>query len=224
MSYRLLIVDDEDDILQMLKQYFDMKGYVVYTAKNGQEAIQKVQNEIDLMLLDVNMPGMDGMEVCKKIRSYVQIPIIFLTARVEEEDKISGLLVGGDDYITKPFSLKELGARVEAHLRREQRRAKKEKLFFTGDLVIQYSERKLLYKENEILLTKTEFDILELLSLNKGQIFSKENIYETLWGYDKDGDSGIIMEHIRRIRKKISNYSEKDLIETVWGVGYRWIG
>lgn len=224
MNTKILIVDDDEDILHMLRQFFAMKGYLVYTARNGEEAIEKIQQDLDIVMLDINMPRLNGIEVCKKIRSYVQIPILFLTARIEEEDKINGLMAGGDDYITKPFSLKELGARVEAHIRREQRKIPKGKLSFQDDIVIQYSERKVCYKEQEIKFTKTEFDILELLSLHSGQIFSKEIIYEKLWGFEKDGDSNIIMEHIRRIRSKLSKYSNKEWIETVWGVGYRWIG
>lgn len=224
MKTRILIVDDEEDILYMLKQFFELKGYLVYTARNGEEAVEKIQMDLDIVLLDINIPGLNGIEVCKKIRSYVQIPILFLTAKIEEEDKVNGLMAGGDDYITKPFSLKELGARVEAHLRREQRKVQKGKLAFIDEIVIQYSERKVLCRDNEVKLTKTEFDILELLSLHSGQIFSKETIYERLWGFEKDGDSNIIMEHIRRIRSKLNKYSDKELIETVWGVGYRWIG
>ena len=133
-------------------------------------------------------------------------------------------MVGGDDYILKPFSIEELNARVKAHLRREERKTAKEKVKFLKEIVINYSDRKAFYRDNEINFTKTEFDILEILSMNSGQIFSKENIYEKLWGFDKDGDSSIITEHIRRIRKKLSKYTDDTIIETVWGVGYKWIG
>lgn len=224
MTYKLLIVDDEPDILQLLKDYFEIQGYLVILARDGYDAIAKVSQGPDLILLDINMPKMDGMEVCKRIRMHISCPILFLTAKITEQDKINGLMIGGDDYIIKPFSIEELGARVSAHLRREARTAKKATVRFTGDLTINFSERSIYCLEEEITLTKTEFDIVEYLCMNKGQVFSKERIYEKLWGYDSDGDSNIVTEHIRRIRLKISNYREKPLIETVWGVGYKWIG
>lgn len=224
MAYKILIVDDEEDITKMLKDYFEMQGFIIYIALNGEEAIKKVEARPDIILLDINMPKMDGFEVCKRIRNYVNVPILFLSAKIEGQDKINGFMVGGDDYITKPFSLNELGARVHAHLRREERKSEKHSVRFIGDLVIQYSDRKIFYQNNEIIMTKTEFDIIELMSMNKGQIFSKEVIYEKLWGIDKDGDSSIITEHIRRIRNKIGEKNNTDIIETVWGVGYRWIG
>lgn len=234
MNERILVVDDEMDILDMLKQYLSMQGYLVYTAESGKMALKLLEKEPDLILLDVNMPDMDGIELCKHIRRFIQVPVLFLTARVEEEDRVHGLLAGGDDYITKPFSLRELGARITAHLRRELRRGKKEKIACTEGFVIQYSERKVFYsggsetgeepKPQEIRFTRTEFDIIEILSMNSGQIFDKESIYEKLWGYGKEGDSSIITEHVRRIRSKFKEHDSKELIETVWGVGYRWIG
>lgn len=224
MGYKLLAVDDEPDILQLLKDYFEIQGYLVMTARNGREAIEKVSSGPDLILLDINMPEMDGIEVCKRLRSHISCPIIFLTAKVTEQDKINGLMTGGDDYIIKPFSIDELGARVTAHLRREARSGKKEVAKFIGDLTINFGERCICCNEEEIPLTKTEFDILEYLCRNKGQVFSKERIYEKLWGYDGEGDSNIITEHIRRIRLKLAKYTDQLLIETVWGVGYKWIG
>lgn len=224
MADKILIIDDERDIRLMLKDYFEIQGYEIYTAGGGQEALKKVMAAPDLILLDINMPDMDGMEVCKKIRDFVTCPILFLTARVEEQDRINGLLIGGDDYIQKPFAIEELGARVKAHLRREKRIAAKEKFSFQEELVIHYSRRKVLYKNQEISFTKTEFDLIEFLSLHKGQIFSRDRIYEQVWGYDSEGDSNIIMEHIRRIRQKLKKYTEHEYIETVRGVGYQWIG
>lgn len=224
MQSKILLVDDERDIIHLLKDYFELEGYLVYTAQDGKEALKKVEVKPDIILLDINMPNMDGLEVCKRIRDFVNCPILFLTAKVEEQDKINGLMVGGDDYIVKPFSIEELGARVQAHLRREERKVGKRDIKFLGEFMLQYTERKLFYEGQEILLTKTEFDIIEMLSMHKGQIFSKESIYEGLWGFNKAGDSNIITEHIRRIRGKIGAYSEQNLIETVWGVGYKWIG
>jgi two-component system, OmpR family, lantibiotic biosynthesis response regulator NisR/SpaR len=224
MNYKILVIDDEKDVVSLLKDFFELQGYTVYTACDGFEALQKVEVNPDIILLDINMPQMDGIEVCKRIRNYISCPILFLTAKVEEEDRINGLLVGGDDYILKPFSIDELEARVIAHLRREERKINKEKIRFAKDLVISYSERNVSYQGTVIALTKTEFDIVEILSLNKGQTFTKERIYEKLWGFDKDGDSNIITEHIRRIRSKLGRYCKDSVIDTVWGVGYRWIG
>ncbi len=224
MIYKILLVDDEKDIIKLLYDFFSIQGYLVYTALNGLEALEKVAVQPDIILLDINMPKMDGLEVCKKIRNHINCPIIFLTAKIEERDRINGLLVGGDDYIMKPFSLDELKARVEAHLRREERNHNRENVRFHNDLVINYSGRTVHYNNQEILFTKIEFDLIEFFSLHLGQVFDKESIYVNVWGYDGEGDSSIIVEHIRRIRQKISKYTDKNYIETVWGVGYKWIG
>ncbi len=224
MNEKILVVDDEKDIRKLLTDYFQLQGYQVYTAKNGEEALEKITVGPDIILLDINMPQMDGMEVCKKIRDYVSCPIIFLTARIQEQDRINGLMIGGDDYIMKPFTVRELGARVAAHLRREQRMQAREDIKFQQDLVINYSSRQVLFQGKPVNFTRTEFDLIEFLSLHKGQVFSRERIYELVWGYDGQGDSDIIMEHIRRIRMKLRKYTETVYIETVWGVGYKWIG
>ena len=224
MNEKILVVDDEKDIRKLLTDFFQLQGYQVYTARNGQEAMDKISVNPDIILLDINMPQMDGMEVCKKIRNYVTCPILFLTARIQEQDQINGLMIGGDDYIMKPFAVRELGARVAAHLRREQRTAAREDVRFQQDLVINYSSRQVLFQGKPINFTRTEFDLVEFLSLHKGQVFSRERIYELVWGYDSQGDSDIIMEHIRRIRMKLRKYTETSYIETVWGVGYKWIG
>lgn len=224
MAYKILIVDDEIDIVTMLKDYFEINDYIVITAANGSDALKQAEKNPDIILLDINMPGLTGLDVCTKIRNHVSCPILFLTAKVEESDKINGFLAGGDDYIIKPFSINELGARVVAHLRREERSQGKSRAKFVGDLVIDYSLRTVYYKEHEINLTKKEFDIVELLSMNSGQVFDKERIYDKLWDYDNYGDSTVIAEHIRRIRSKLSSISGKVYIETVWGVGYKWIG
>lgn len=224
MAHKILLVDDEHDILQLLKDYLELQGYIVLLAQNGEEAIEKASLCPDLIILDINMPGMDGFEVCKRLRQHMTCPIIFLTAKVTEQDKINGLMIGGDDYIIKPFSIDELAARITAHLRREARSHIKNSVKFVGELTVNFTERSMYYRECKIPLTKKEFDIVEYLCINKGQVFSKERIYERLWGYDSDGDSNIVTEHIRRIRQKIAKYSNLELIETVWGVGYKWIG
>lgn len=224
MQYKILAVDDEEPIRRLLKDFFNMQGYLVYTAADGREAIELLEKGPDLILLDINMPDMDGFEVCRKIRNHVNCPIIFLTAKVEERDRVNGLMIGGDDYVVKPFSMEELSARVKAHLRREERSGSKEKLKFSDELVINYTERTVFYKDKEIPLTRMEFDIVELLSMHRGQIFSKEKIYETLRGFEEEGDSSTIAEHVRRIRLKIGKFSDKVYVDTVWGVGYKWIG
>lgn len=224
MKYKILVVDDEIGIVNLLKDFFEFEGFLVYTAYDGEEALEKICIEPDIILLDINMPGIDGIEVCKRIRNFVSCPIIFLTAKIEEDDKIQGLMIGGDDYIIKPFNIYELNARVNAHLRREERKNTKSNVKFLRSVVIDYSDRKVFYLDNEIHLTKTEFDIVEILSMNRKKIFTKEEIYENLWGFEKEGDSSIITEHIRRIRNKFLKYTEETIIETVWGVGYKWIG
>ena len=223
MEGKILIADDETDIFFMISQFFQGKGYRILTATNGVETLKQVENNPDIILLDINMPGMDGLEVCQRIRDYVSCPILFLTARIEDADKVKGFSVGGDDYIVKPFSLVELEARVKAHLRRETRHSFNTQIKFIDDLTIDYAERCIFYKGNKISLAKKEFDIVELLSVNSGQVFDRERIYEKIWGYDSEGDSSVVAEHIRRIRTKIASFTEKGYIETVWGCGYKWI-
>lgn len=224
MGQKILIADDEEGIVLLLKDYFELQGYEVITAGGGVEAVEKVALDPDLILLDVNMPDMDGLSVCRKIRSRVRCPIIFLSARAEEQDRITGLMLGGDDYIVKPFSMEELGARVMAHFRREERVRHAGPVKKEGDLTIYYQERIVMCGSHRLLLTRTEYDILQFLSLHPGQVFSKERIYESVRGYDASGDSSIVAEHIRRIRSKIAGYTDQEIIQTVWGVGYRWTG
>lgn len=224
MTNQILIIDDEMDIIKLLQDYFEMNGYKVLTALSGIEALQKAANRPDIILLDINMPEIDGLEVCMRIRDFVSCPIIFLTARVEDADKINGFRVGGDDYIVKPFSIDELGARVAAHLRRERRRSVKTQTRFSEDLVIDYSGRMVYYKDRPLSFAKKEFGIIELLSMNSGQVFDKEQIYERVWGWEHEGDSAVVSEHIRRIRTKLAEVSSHAYILTVWGVGYKWVG
>lgn len=221
---KLLIIDDEVDIVEMLTDYFELSGYLVYSASSGQVGLVHLAKLPDLILLDVSMPGMDGFEFCQKVRTVVHCPIIFLSAKVDQESRIKGLMVGGDDYLMKPLDMAELAARVQAHIRRDGRLAIKEELQISQELTILYDQRQLFCQQNEIKLTKTEFEIVSLLSRHSGKIYTKEHIYECLWGFDKEGDSSIITEHVRRIRQKIEQQTETEVIETVWGVGYKWIG
>lgn len=188
MNYKILMVDDDRELLKMLNQYFTLKNYTVMIAENGIEAMEKISANPDIILLDVNMPGMDGIEVCRRIRDMVSCPIIFLTAKVEEQDRVMGLLSGGDDYVLKPFSLKELDARIIAHLKREERLHRKKEQRFYGELVIDYASKCVHIKGNALELTKLEYEIIEFLSMNPEMVFDKERIYEKIGGYDAEGD------------------------------------
>lgn len=222
----LLIVDDETDIRMLLKEYLELEGYRVVTAANAGEADRVLGDSPDLILLDVNMPGTDGLLWCEQIRDQVQVPILFLSARTEEEDRIKGFRAGGDDYILKPFSMEELSARIQAHLRREDRekRGRDTGSYSKGGLTVDFAGYRILKNGSDIGLTKMEFQIAELLITNKGQVFTKETIYEKVRGFDGEADAAVITEHIRRIRAKLGAGRDREYIETVWGVGYRWIG
>lgn len=222
-KYRILIVDDEQSITDMLKLQLEFENYMVYTAGNAEEAMEKLSHCPDLILLDINMAGMNGIDLCISIREFVTCPILFLTARVSEQDKINGLMVGGDDYITKPFSMDELLARISAHLRREMRTRSKTKSRFSEELIIDYSDRSLYIQGHSVELSNKEFEIIQLLSMNAGQVFDREKIYERIWGIDGNGDSAVIKEHVRKIRLKFAEFTEKNYIATVWGVGYKWL-
>lgn len=224
MNEKIMVVDDEKGVVTIMKKYFEMSGYQVITAYSGQEALKKMSCLPDIVLLDINMPDMDGLTVCQSIREYITCPILFLTARIETADKIKGFSARADDYIVKPFELDELGARVAAHLRRENRKQEQSTLRFFNDMVIDYAKREISISGTRVSLSKKEFDIVELLSINAGQVFDRERIYDTVWGLEGDGNSDTIMEHIRKIRAKFSALSLHNYIETVWGVGYKWIG
>ena len=217
MAEKIMVIDDEPDIIFLLRDFFLLNNYQVITATNAQEAAEKLKENPDLILLDINMPGKNGLEFCKQIRNRTQCPIIFLTARTQEDDILAGLNIGGDDYITKPFHIRELLGRVQAHLRRERR------IKGNDGLKIDYSGMNVSFNDKEIYFTKTEFEIIEFLSINPGQVFSREKIYENVLGFNSDGDNTVITEHIRRIRNKFINAGCESYIETVWGVGYKWV-
>lgn len=226
--HTILIVDDERAIASMLADYFSMEGYRTVTATSGEEALDRASGEIDVVLLDVNMPGMDGFEVCRRLREHMACPIIFLTARIEDVDQIDGFAAGADDYVLKPFSLEVLGRRVAAHLAREGRHREREQSvrFFCG-VTVDYGERLVVVgsgsDERRVDLTRTEFDIVALLSKSPGRVFDRDLIYERVWGWDAVGDPSIVREHVRRVRKKLAAAgASQECIETVWGVGYRW--
>ena len=236
---RLLIVDDEPDIVRMLGAFFEGEGYRCVCAASAREALEAVnaalaggngsQRAIDLALLDVNMPGMDGFALCRKIREHLSCPIIFLTARVEDADQLDGFAAGADDYVLKPFSLAVLGGRVRAHLAREARRpAAAESVRMFSEITVDYGRRAVsVERQNEAAaaldLTRTEFDIVAMLSKNPGRVYDRQQIYEQVWDWDAEGDPGIVREHVRRIRRKFADAGcAQDPIATVWGVGYKW--
>lgn len=223
MRYKVLVIDDEEMIRTMLVKCLEAEGFLVYTAESAKKALELMSVTPDIILLDINMPEMDGLELCQFIREHISCPIIFLTARVTEQDLINGLSVGGDDYITKPFSVDELLARISAHLRREERKNTVSNLKFNNELIIDYNSRTVFFGNEQLDFSNKEFEIIRFLSQNAGMVFDRETIYEKLWGYDGEGDSIVIKEHIRKIRNKLSSYTDKNYIETVWGVGYKWI-
>lgn len=224
MAEKIMLVDDEKSIVSIMQNYFEMVGFQVVTAYSGKEALKKISCQPDIVLLDINMPDINGLTVCQSIREHITCPILFLTARIETADKIKGFSVGADDYIVKPFDLDELGAQVAAHLRRENRKQEQSIVKFFDGLTIDYTKRKITIDGSSVFLSKKEYDIVELLSLNAGQVFDRERIYEAVWGLECDGNSDTIMEHIRKIRAKFAALTLHSYIETVWGVGYKWNG
>lgn len=224
----ILIIDDEEELVMLLEDELQARGHEVLVAYDGQEGIKLSKCQPDLIILDIMMPEVNGFDVCRTIRDDVLCPIIFLSAKQSETDKIKGLTLGGDDYVVKPFGLRELMARIEANLRRERRSQyinaenKRTKLYF-GELSIDIRERTVKINNEPITLTKREYDIVELLALHPGQVFSREHIYEKLWGYDSEGDSATVVEHIKKIRAKFAAVTPSvDYISTVWGIGYKW--
>ena len=189
------------------------------TAQDPQQLDLEKLDRFHMILLDVMMPGMDGFSLCRRIRDQVDCPILFVTAKTAEKDLMEGLGVGGDDYITKPFGVGELRARVAAHLRRENRERKHRMIL--GEIQFSLQERKLYYQNTEVALTKSEYAICEYLALNRGQVFSKERILEHIFGFDGESGSSAITEHIKNIRGKFQPFGVNP-IETVWGIGYRW--
>ena len=225
---KILIIDDEKDLVQLLKDALERKGHTVLTAYDGEAGVALAQEHPELIILDVMMPGLNGYEVCQKIRDVVLCPIMFLSARQSETDRIRGLALGGDDYVIKPFSLEELLVRVDAHLRREKRaiflnESGKRFMLHFKQLAIDLKSRQVCIGQELVPLTKREFDIIELLALHPGQVFSKEQIYEKIWGYDAEGDASTIAEHVKNIRAKLAKLDpETEYISTVWGIGYRF--
>ena len=225
MGKRILLVDDEPLILKGLKYTLEQDGYETDTAVDGQEALDKFFSGVyDLVLLDVMLPKVDGLSVCQRIRETSSVPIIMLTAKGEDMDKILGLEYGADDYITKPFNILEVKARIKAIMRRAARQEPKEekaKVVQVKDLRIDCEGRRVFIGDREINLTAKEFDVLELLVFNPNKVYSRENLLNIVWGYEYPGDVRTVDVHIRRLREKIEkNPSEPKYVHTKWGVGY----
>lgn len=216
---KILVIDDEPDILTLIKNILHKDNHLVTTVTNPEKILSSEFVKYDLILLDVMMPGMDGFTFCLKIRDIVDCPIIFLTAKTMEIDIMYGLGLGADDYITKPFGVGELRARVNAYLRREIR--EKRCTFCVSGLKFNLLGKEILVNSKKIPLTKSEYNICEFLARNQGQVFSKEKIYEAVYGYDGESDSSAITEHVKNIRAKLA-FFEKSPIETIWGIGYKW--
>ncbi|MDD7362674.1 MAG: response regulator transcription factor [Peptoniphilus sp.] len=216
---RILAVDDEEDILVLIKNILEKRGYDVDICRNPEDIPEERLKLYDLILLDIMMPGVDGLQFCRTIRPKVDCPILFLTAKTMEDDVVEGLLSGADDYVTKPFGVKELSARVEAHLRREKR--ERHVALNVEDVRFDLSAREVFARGEKVPLTKSEYDICELLARRRGQVFSREQIYDVVFGYDGSGGTSAISEHIKNIRSKFQRCGEHP-IETVWGLGYKW--
>ncbi|OAA83380.1 response regulator transcription factor [Clostridium ljungdahlii] len=223
----VLVVDDEKEIRDLVEIYLVNEGYKVLKASNGLEALQiSNDNEVDLVILDVMMPKMDGIEVCMRMRKNKNMPIIMLSAKSQDLDKILGLTTGADDYVVKPFNPLELVARVKSQLRRYKRlnipKKVDQEIIEVDDLVINTKNHQVKVGNKDVKLTPREFEILELLSSNRGVVFSIEKIYESVWKQDFFESDNTVMVHIRKIREKIEeNPRRPRFIKTIWGVGYK---
>lgn len=225
MAKKVLVVDDEKLIVKGIRFSLEQDGMEVDCAYDGEEALLMAQQkEYDVILLDVMLPKLTGFEVCQQIRDFSDMPIIMLTAKGDDMDKILGLEYGADDYITKPFNILEVKARIKAIMRRsggKQAKAEPSKVVEMGELKVDCESRRVYIAEKEVNLTAKEFDLLELLMFNTNKVYSRENLLNLVWGYDYPGDVRTVDVHIRRLREKIeSNPSEPKYIHTKWGVGY----
>ena len=222
---RVLVVDDEKLIVKGIKFSLEQDGMEVDTCFDGESALEKLkEKEYDMVLLDLMLPGMDGLEVCQDIREFSDVPIIIITAKSEDMDKIMGLEYGADDYITKPFNILEVKARMKAILRRNNKSGSKPvqtNIINAADMKLDCISRSLYIAGREINLTSREFDILELLVKNPGKVYSRDNLLKKVWGEEYPGDARTVDVHVRRLREKIeSNPSEPKYVHTRWGVGY----
>ena len=229
MSKKILVVDDEKLIVKGIRFSLEQEGMEVDCAYDGEEALEKAKTkEYDMILLDIMLPKLTGLEVCQQIREFSSVPIIMLTAKGEDMDKILGLEYGADDYITKPFNILEVKARIKAIMRRAQKEERKEssdKKLVIGDLKLDCEGRRVFIAGREINLTAKEFDVLELLAKNPNKVYSRENLLNLVWGYEYPGDVRTVDVHIRRLREKIETIpSDPKYVHTKWGIGYYFQG
>ncbi|MCA0757386.1 response regulator transcription factor [Paenibacillus sp. N4] len=228
MTTKVLIIEDEISIAEVEKDYFELHGFTADICVTGNDGLRAAkEGDYGLIVLDLQLPGMDGYELCRRIRAEKEVPILIVSAKKEEIDKIRGLSLGADDYMTKPFSPSELVARAKAHMQRYQRLTGKRDSKTSGKtrirgLLIDSSSRRVYVNEREVQFTAKEFDLLAFLALNPNHVFSKQELFEQLWGMDSVGDIATVTVHIRRLREKIeADPSNPQYIETVWGAGYR---
>ncbi len=225
MSRRVLVVDDEKLIVKGIRFSLEQDGMEVDCAYDGEEALQLAKdNKYDIILLDVMLPKLTGFEVCQQIREFSNVPVVMLTAKGDDMDKILGLEYGADDYITKPFNILEVKARIKAIMRRtngKEKAGEKAKIIESKDMKLDCEGRRVYISGREINLTAKEFEVLELLMLNQNKVYSRENLLKIVWGSDYPGDVRTVDVHIRRLREKIENNpSEPKYVHTKWGVGY----
>ncbi|MBE1555579.1 response regulator transcription factor [Sporosarcina limicola] len=223
---KILMIEDEKDISRIVKDYLSKNGYELVIAENGKDGLHFIDSiDLDFIILDLMLPDVDGIELCRKIREKVNTPLLILSARTSDTDKVLGLGFGADDYMTKPFSLSELVARINAHLRRYKGTGgtqRKEDVLHFGNIVIDKKAYRVTVGGNEIALSSKEFELLYFLSENKNQVFSKSQLLDAVWGYGAYGDENTITVYIRRIREKFEvDPSNPRYIKTVWGVGYK---
>lgn len=220
----ILIIEDDHNIAQALKSAFEAEGYRVDHARDGEAGLVKLgQSHPDLIILDWMLPGMDGLAVLRNIRAKHNTPVLFLTARDEETDKVVGLELGADDYLTKPFGIRELVARVRSLIRRANPEPQASKRLVFGDIEILCEERRVLVGGQPTEMTRTEFDLLEALARNPGMVLTREILLDRVWGYSFDGYQRTVDTHVRRVRKKIEKDPKNPRhVQTVWGVGYRF--
>lgn len=221
MSDAILIVDDEQRIIDLARMYIEQEGFRVESATDGRKALNKIlEDEPALIVLDLMLPGMDGLEICRRVRADSDVPIIMLTARSDDIDKIVGLELGADDYLTKPFNPRELVARIKAILRRSDRKAPVDaKALQIGNLTIHPQHRSVMIDERVIDLRMKEFDLLQTLAENPNIVFSRERLLDVVWGYNFAGETRTVDVHVAHLRHKLEGMSA--IIETVWGVGYK---
>lgn len=223
--YKVLIADDNKQIVSILSEYCKKNNFTVSTVFDGEEALKEIEkNKFDIVLLDVMMPKKDGFDVCRETRKFSNVPIIMITARGEDYEKIMGLEIGADDYIVKPFSPGEIIARINAILRRIMpKNDESEKIFTFDNLEIDLNNFTVKVNDEIISLTKKEIEILWTLATNQNKVFTRENLLDLIWGFDYFGDSRTVDTHIKRLRSKLDNYEHKKWnIKTIWGVGYKF--